>query len=338
MMQNKIKDRSTFWVGIAFSIVFTLVIWWTGEFLDTRDFIPDQGASWYFWKRPDPTFWSRFTAWGFYLAHQFSFWAVIYFAQKNKVRFSNNLNKYAVMALGTNAFFSLVHLVQSQVWYDGLAQDVSIWSSQVSVIIMLVLILLMEIPRRGLFWGKKIPFSRSITGFIRRYHGYYIAWAVIYTFWYHPMENTSGHLLGFFYMFLLILQGSMLYTRVHNNRYWTTFLEFFVTIHGTIVAVYQGNGLWPMFFFGFLGVFVITQMHGLKVPKWVHWLILAGYTVGVVVVYSQRGFGKLYELVSIPLIEYAGVLAAALLTWGILWVIGQKTTLFQARKKIDIEN
>ncbi|MFO7721117.1 MAG: hypothetical protein R6W85_11830, partial [Gillisia sp.] len=86
----------------------------------------------------------------------------------------------------------MAHLVQTQIWYDGIAQDVSIWSSQVSVIIMLVLILLMEIPRRGLFWGKKIPFSKSITSFVRRYHGYYIAWAVIYTFWYHPMENTSG--------------------------------------------------------------------------------------------------------------------------------------------------
>jgi len=62
-------------------------------------------------------------------------------------------------------------------------------------------------------------------------------------------------------------------------------------------------------------------------------LILGGYGAGVVVVYSQRGLGKLYELVSIPLIEYAGVLAAAILTWGILWVIGQKAPLFQSKRK-----
>ncbi len=101
--------------------------------------------------------------------------------------------------------------------------------------------------------------------------------------------------------------------------------------HGTLVAIYQGNGLWPMFLFGFLGIFVLTQMHGLRVPKWVHWLILAGYAVGVVVVYSQRGFDKLYELVSIPLIEYAGVFVAGLLVWVILWAIGQKTSLFEKR-------
>lgn len=332
-MQKTIKDRTALLAGIAFSLVFTGIIWWSGQFLDTSGFLPDQGASWYFWKRPDPTFWSRFTAWGLYLAHQISFWVVIYLAQKQQPRFSEKVSKYSLAALGINVFFIIAHLVQSQIWYDGLAQDVSIWSSQVSVIIMLVLVLLMEIPRRGLYWGKKIPFSKAITGFIRRYHGFYIAWAVVYTFWYHPMENTSGHLIGFFYMFLLFLQGSLLYTRTHVNPWWTTFLEAFVTFHGTLVAIYQGNGLWPMFFFGFLGVFVITQMHGLKVPKWVHLLIIGGYSLGAVVVYSQRGFDKLYELVSIPLIEYVGVFAAAMLTWVILWAIGQKAPLFQSGKR-----
>jgi hypothetical protein len=331
-MQEKQSARTAFWVGIVFSLIFTLLIWWTGRFLDTSTFLPDQGASWYFWKLPNPTFWTRFSAWGFYIAHQISFWVVIYLAQKARPRFSDGLNKYAGAALAINAFFIVAHLIQTQIWYDGLAQDVSIWSSQISVIIMLVLILLMEIPRRGLFWGKKIPFSRAITSFVRRYHGYYIAWATIYTFWYHPMENTSGHLIGFIYMFFLLLQGSLLFTRVHINPWWTTFLEAFVIFHGTLVAIYQGNGLWPMFFFGFLGLFVITQMHGLKVPKWVHWVILAAYAVGVGMVYSQRGFDKLYELVSIPLIEYASVLVAGLVVWLILWAIGQKTSLFQRKE------
>ena len=330
-MQNKQSARTAFWAGIVFSLAFTFLIWWTGRLLDTSTFLPDQGASWYFWKLPNPSFWTRFSAWGFYLAHQISFWVVIYLAQKARPRFSDGLNKYAVAALAINVFFIVAHLIQTQIWYDGLAQDVSIWSSQVSVIIMLVLILLMEIPRRGLFWKKKIPFSKAITSFVRRYHGYYIAWATVYTFWYHPMENTSGHLIGFIFMFFLLLQGSLLFTRVHINPWWTTFLEAFVIFHGTMVAIYQGNGLWPMFFFGFLGIFVLTQMHGLKVPKWVHWVILAAYTVGVGVVYSQRGFDKLYELISIPLIEYASVFVAGMVVWLILWIIGQKTTLFQKK-------
>jgi hypothetical protein len=86
-----------------------------------------------------------------------------------------------------------------------------------------------------------------------------------------------------------------------------------VLVHGTLVAVYQGNGLWPMFFFGFAGVLVLTQIHGLGLPRWGRWAVLAAYLVGAVAVYNGRGWNKLYELVSIPLIEYLGVLVLALL-------------------------
>ena len=64
------------------------------------------------------------------------------------------------MALfAANAGFILLHILQTRIWYDGLAQNVSIWSSQGSVVLMLVLILLMENQRRGLFFGKKEKIS-----------------------------------------------------------------------------------------------------------------------------------------------------------------------------------
>src|SRR5512133_3667075 len=56
--------------GIVFSLAFTGLIAWAGQFLDRSTFLPDQGASWYFWKLPNPTFWSHATAWVFYIAHQ----------------------------------------------------------------------------------------------------------------------------------------------------------------------------------------------------------------------------------------------------------------------------
>lgn len=307
------KDTLALWGGIAFSLIFTGVIWWAGQFLDRSILLPDQGADWYFWKLPNPTFWSRATAWGFYLAHQITMWVIIYLAQKQIKTYTTGLRPLNIIALGANAFFIVLHLVQTLVWYDGLAQDVSIWSSQVSVIILLVWTLLMENQRRGLFFGKKAPIHRQIIDFARRYHGYYFAWATIYTFWYHPMENTQGHLIGFFYMFLLLLQSSLFFTRVHNNRIWTAVNEFTVMVHGTLVAVYQGNNLWPMFFFGFAGIFVITQMHGIGLPKWSKWVILAAYVIGAVFIYSQLGFGRIWQLVSIPLIEYLGVGVLALL-------------------------
>lgn len=313
-------DLVALWGGIIFSFIFTGVIWLAGRWLADVPHLPDSGASWYYWRLVQTTPWPRITAWGFYLLHQFAAWGLIYYAQTRVKKFTPGLQKINVIALAGSAFFILLHFVQTHIWYGGLAEDVSIWSSQVSVIIMLVLILLMENQRRGLFFGKKAPISRDIVGFVRRNHGYIFAWAVIYTFWYHPMENTSGHLIGFLYMFFLMVQGALLYTRVHLNRVWTTALEVMVLAHGTLVALMQGNGLWPMFFFGFAGIFVITQMHGLGLPKWAKWLILAVFIALTLVVYNGQ-WARLNEIIRIPLIEYLAVFVFAGLIGGGLWLV-----------------
>jgi hypothetical protein len=305
--------------GLIFSLAFTGLIWWAGRFLAAVPHLPDQGAAWYYWKLSVPTVWSRLTAWGLYLAHQLTIWGLIYYAQTRVKKYTVGLHPVNVAALGANALFILLHFAQTQIWYDGLAQDVSIFSSQGSVIVMLVWILLMENSRRGLFFGKKAPIGQTIVQAARKYHGYVFAWAAVYTFWYHPMENTLGHLAGFLYMFLLLLQGSLFFTRIHINRWWTAVQEVAVLFHGTLVAVLQGNGIWPMFAFGFGGIFVITQMHGLGLSRWVRGAILAAYAALVVWVYSGRGLAKLNEIVRIPLIEYLAVFVLALLIGAVLW-------------------
>ena len=308
------------WGGILFSLAFTALIWWAGQRLEGIYHLPDQGASWYYWKLPQPTFWTRATAWAGYAVHQIAAWALIYYAQTRVKRYTAGLHRVNVIALAGNAFFILLHFIQTHLWYDGLAQDVSIWSSQGSVILLLVLVLLMENPRRGLFFGKKVPISQRIVRFARKYHGYVFAWAGVYTFWYHPMEPTGGHLIGFFYMFLLMLQGSLFFTRVHVNRWWTLVQEVTVLFHGTLVAVLQGNGIWPMFAFGFGGIFVITQMHGLGWSRWTKGLVLAIYAGSALAVYSQRGWVQLNEIVRIPLIEYLLVFVLAGLIGAGLWL------------------
>jgi len=307
-------------LGVLFSLAFTALIAWAGYRLDSIPLLPDQGASWYFWKLPNPTFWSRASVWGLYLAHQLASFGLIYFAQKRVGKYTDGLHKVNIVALGANALFILLHFAQTHLWYDGLAQDVSIWSSQGSVIVLLVWILLMENPRRGLFFGKKAPISQEIIRFARKYHGYFFAWAVVYTFWFHPMVSTLGHLVGFLYMFLLMLQGSLFFTRAHVNRAWTFVLEFSVLIHGTLVAVMQGNGIWPMFAFGFGGVFVITQMHGLGLSRLVRGLLLAAYVGTVLWVYSERGWAQLNEIIRIPVIDYVAVFVLAGLFGAGLWV------------------
>ena len=68
------------WAGVAFSALFTLIIWALDSRLASIELLPDTGASWYYWKLPAPTFWTRATSWGFYLAHQLVIWGIIYYA------------------------------------------------------------------------------------------------------------------------------------------------------------------------------------------------------------------------------------------------------------------
>ncbi len=296
--------------GIGFSVLVTALIWGLGPRLASIVLLPDTGPTWYEWKLPNPTAWSRALVWGLYLAHQLTLWGLIWWAQTRRPAYGSGLHRINVLALAANAGFVLLHVLQTHLTYDGLAQDVSIWSSQGAVIVMLVWILLIENPRRGLVFGAKLPMGAELKRFIRRYHGYFFAWAIVYTFWYHPAVSTTGHLWGFFYTMLLLVQSSLFFTRAHLNRYWTFALEATVLVHGALVAVGQGGGLWPMFAFGFGGMIVMTQMHGLGLSRWARGGILAAYAGLVTWVYAGRGFGRLDEIVRIPLIE---VLAALLL-------------------------
>lgn len=318
------------WLGLAFSLVFTGLIWLAGEYWMAADryasFAPRQIAAvfpqmWYLWQLNEPTFWTRATAWGGYIAHNLVIWYLIWKAQSQQSAYSSKLHWFNVLALVANALFITLHLVQSNIWYDGLAQDVSEFTSQASVTLVLVAILIMENDRRGLFFGTKAPFLENAGRAIRKYHGYYFAWAIIYTFWYHPMEITGGHLLGFLYMFFLLLQGSLFYTRIHLNHYWKVVSELSVVAHGVMVAILAGQE-WPQFFGGFLGMFVVTQMHGLGLSKAARWGIGLAYIASILAIYSlTAGLARAYMVTLIPLVEFVLVFIVSLLVLGLLKLI-----------------
>ncbi len=259
--------------------------------------------------------------WGLYLLHQFFNWGLIYYAQSRPHRYTTRLHPVNIVALGANALFIVLHYVQTHLWYDGLAQDTSIYSSQGAVVVLLAWVLLMENQRRGLFLGYKAPLGQSVVEMARKYHGYYFSWAILFTFWFHPMENTTGHLIGFGYMFLLMLQSSLFFTRIHVNKWWTLAQELTVLFHGTLVAIDQlGTGreaIWPMFFFGFLGIFIITQMHGLGLSRRVRAALFVGYLALMFLVYRGRGWENANEVIRIPMIDYPLVFILA----GVLWLL-----------------
>lgn len=299
------------WLGVGMAFALTAVIWVMGNRLAAVPHLPDKGALDYYWKLADPTTLTRAIAWGSYLAHQIFSWGLIYYAQTKVKKYTPGLHPVNMIALLGNAAFSVWHIAQTHVFYDGLAQDVSILTSQGSVIVMLVWILLMENKRRGLFFGKKVPIGQSIADWARKYHGYVFSWAIIYTFWYHPAENTQGHLIGFLYMFLLMLQGSLFFTRLHVNKYWTVFQEVTVLFHGTLVAMQQGGNLWPMFFFGFGAIFLLTQMWGLGLSTKIKVGFVLAYGAAAVAAYWGRPLQFFAEVIRIPAIEYLAVLLLA---------------------------
>ncbi|MCL6649268.1 MAG: hypothetical protein K6U89_13140, partial [Chloroflexi bacterium] len=189
-------------------------------------------------------------------------------------------------------------------------------ASQSSVIVLLSLALLIENPRRGMLLGKGLPFSRRVIEFVRRYHGYYMSWATVFTFWFHPMEGNQAHLSGLFHTLGLLMQGSLMFTRAHLNPLWTTLLEVAVLPHGVLTALMRHPRNWSMFGFGFLAMFLLTQMQGLGLKVRDQLLITGATLLAMLATYRRRWRAALSEPVRIPIIEYgvaavlAGLIAA----------------------------
>ena len=289
-------------IAVASSIAFVGLIWLLGpnlqHFIDIL--LPDQGASWYFWKLPLRNSTTMLIVWGLYLVHQIGAWGGIYWAQRNLSGnlTNSNLTRYNVFMLAWNFVFMALHLVETQLLFDGLAQDVPIWTSQGSVILMLVFILIIENRRRGFILGKRldVPLTTRVMGFFRRIHMYIIAWALVYTFWFHPMAVDPQLLSGFVYMFFLFTQMSLAWTWIHLDTRWIIFLETYVAIHALIVAVYNtvqhgSSNMWPMFFGGFAFMFVFTYQYGLKLSRRVNLSIIGAYVIFLFWVYMPAPFG-----------------------------------------------
>ena len=298
--------------GVAVSVALTVITGLLGRRLDR---IPKRDEDIYPYQARQPHRRGERSAWVLYVLHQLFQWGCVYWAQTRPRKYTATVHPVNVVALVGNAVFAVLHLIQTHLWYDGLARRISVWASQSSVILLLCLALLIENPRRGMIFGKPLPFPRRVIEFVRKYHGYYMSWATTFTFWYHPMEGNQGHLSGLIYMFALMMQGSLMFTRAHINPWWTTLLEVAVLPHGVLVALMRHPRNWTMFAFGFIAVFLGSQMQGLGLRLWTQLAIAAGSLAGAALGYRQRGVrAAVEEPLRIPFIEYAvaGVLAGAI--------------------------
>lgn len=313
-------------VGLIYLASLTL-----GRFTETL--LPDTGFAWYYWKLPEFALWATVSAWVLYLAHQITAWVLIAKIAKQGQMEDGKASRLNIIFLIVNAAFILLHIAQTMIFYDGLAQTVPVISSQGSVIIMLVMMLILMNGRRGLFFGKKIKTPKGATKWIFKSHGYFIAWALVYTFWFHPTEGTLGHLMGFFYMFLLITQMALANTSFHNEAKWITVLEVYVAVHGAIVAIEAANGMWPMFLFGFLFMFVVTGAYGIIKNKVTLISITIAYALLAALAFSgilgnENTLSDIHQITWIPVILYGLVFVIIALYQG-AYLIGSKS------KKLD---
>lgn len=321
------------WIfGVVFAFTFVFLIWLLAPNLKhfTDTLIQRNNIDWYYWKLPTRNFLTMNAVSALYLANQISIWAIIYLAQKNSYGLrcigKNGIAKYTLFSLAVTVTFVFLHLIETQALFDGLAQDLPIITSQGSVIVLLSIVLIIENQRRGLFLGIKAgkPFTASVAAFFRSSHKYIFAWAMIYTFWFHPMVGDPQLLSGFFYMFLLFTQMILAWTSLHLNKRWIIFLEFYVAIHAVIVAVWNfnffgGTQIWPMFFSGFAFMFIFTYMFAFKTNKKIYGFFVALYIAFLFWLYlpNPYGFGRpiqnlvMLEFLWIPIILYglAGIFA-----------------------------
>ncbi len=304
--------------GVVVAAAFAFVIALTGDRLATFDIVGPTLPFQYPWRLSDPDVGGQVSAWLGYVCHNVFVWYVIARARASGQRFEASFTRFNWLMLWGNGAFIALHLLQTHVFYDGLARDVPEITALGSVALMLIVILFFEAPRRGLLFGR-LRIDRKITEIARTHHGYLFSWAIIYTFWYHPMESTQGHLIGFFYMFLLIWQSVLILNRAHINRVWTLALEVMVIPHAILVAVTQPANAWRMFGFGFLVIFVVTQMHGVGLSRFTR-VVLGGVSaIALVLAYGVFGDAwNLHEILRIPIADY---LVVALLYVGFVMLV-----------------
>lgn len=233
----------------------------------------------YPWRLALPSKNGTILAWLLCVLHVLGQWTVLHLASQEKVRllkdegvprYSNELNKWNYWMVGVNIAGIALGFVHKQIYYDGLVGTLSESVAQNAVVFYLSVVLLMETPRRGMFFHRGRGFfcfaqdvQTALSDFLKRYHGYLFSLAFTVNYHYQAIESTSSHFFGYFYQMLLIFQGTLLFNHSHKDRGWTFWLESLVLLHAIGVAAIQNIRSLCMFTFGFALMTMVTQIWGL---------------------------------------------------------------------------
>ena len=180
-----VSCRKAILAGFLFAGLTTAVIALTATRLQTAFTIVGPPRPFqYPWRLATPDQMAQLTAWLGYSFNNLSAWLVIWLARRQQPSFSDRFNRYNWSMITIHILFAALHLLQTHLWYDGLARDVPEITALGSVALMLMVVLILENPRRGILLGWRAPFSRRLVSVVKEYHGYLFTWALTYTFWY----------------------------------------------------------------------------------------------------------------------------------------------------------
>ncbi|KAI9472026.1 MAG: hypothetical protein EXX96DRAFT_582643 [Benjaminiella poitrasii] len=253
--------------------------------------------------KPDPI--GDGIAWIAYVIHQLGQWLIL-----SRVQSMSNIKKWTAnyqwwnwQMVYLNSFMLFFKLVHGHIFYDGLAIHVPEGVAQGSVILVLVLVIIIAIPYRGIIFGRgKISPNDPVVKFIRKYHGYAMSFGTVLNFHYHPVEGTMGHCFGFIYQCLLIWQSTNFLHKSHRNKSWILLLETWVFLHGTLTALIQPGIGWQIFSYGFMLVFLLNQIFQIRLNKRQLVVTYLGFSL-----WAYWGFRKdkaYYRATFIPVAEY----------------------------------
>jgi len=261
--------------------------------------------------------WHHVAPWAGYIPHQILALVLLGYVQSKSPKYSHRFRWFNWAFLLLNGFFIMLKYTQTSLTYNGLSMHLSLGWGVGTVAIYLCVVSCMYITTRGVCFGrcKRCKFWFKPSLFFKKYHGYYICFAIINDFWYHPFESTPGHLTGILNDLLLLWQMTGIYTHGHRNKYWCLMVECLVLPHSAFIAIDRGTGSSGTFGFGYFLVLVVTQqflipMHlAFRILLGVLFLLSCGLTFGLKLQYDCTkceaiGFGKIWTISWIPMLSY----------------------------------
>ena len=210
-----------------------------------------------------------------HIIHQLGHWAMTYYAQ-TRLKYSNSLQPFHYWMAGMNLVFVLLYVVQcylipDNLFYQGTIDlNIGTWG-------LYLWILIAKSNGRGLVFGYSIPYTQGVSEFAKKWLPYYFSFIILLNFWYKPFIESLFFVRTFLDL-IFITHSCLMQTLMHENKYWTLFLELMVTSYFLVKVNAPYYSLIALMFMMIYESPFITRMDNFLIIM-ITLIVLAGYDV-----------------------------------------------------------